>query len=268
MSTFTLVGIIGIVFVVAFFFTRIPVAYAMAIVGFLGYWYLINLNAALSLISTEMYGVFSSSSLALVPLFIFMGFIAFYAGISSKLYDTAYRIMGSMKGGLAMATVVACTAFGAICGSTTATAATMGAIGIPEMQRYNYGNRITSGSVAAGGGIGILMPPSVVLIIYGILTQLSIGELFIAGIIPAFLLMFLFILAIILYCLKNPLEVTKGEKFSIKQKMYAMLEIWETLFVFFLVMGSFSRIFHAHQGRWSRCWFTAYNCPASGKTFL
>lgn len=237
MSMYTLVGIIGILVLVAVFFTRIAVAYAMAIVGFAGYWYLTNSTAALSLLSREMYGVFSSYGLALVPLFVFMGFIAFYTGVSSKLYDMAYTIMGGVRGGLAMATIFACTAFGAICGSTTATAATMGTIGLPEMQRYNYGNRIAAGSVAAGGGIGILMPPSVVLIIYGILTQLSIGELFIAGIIPAVLVAFLFVLAIMIYCAMYPDQGAKGEKFSIRQKAFAVLEIWETVLVFLLVMG-------------------------------
>ncbi|MCF8107483.1 MAG: TRAP transporter large permease subunit, partial [Desulfohalobiaceae bacterium] len=180
MSEFALVGLIGIVVLVAIFFTGLYVAYAMAIVGFVGYAYLINIPAALTLLSRDMYSVFSSYSLALVPLFIFMGFIAFYAGVSSKLYDMADKFIGRVRGGLAMATIVACTAFGA-----TAAAATMGTIGLPEMKRFGYGDKLATGSVAAGGGIGILMPPSLILVIYGILTQLSIGKLFIAGIVPA-----------------------------------------------------------------------------------
>jgi tripartite ATP-independent transporter DctM subunit len=237
MSEFALVGLIGIVVLVAIFFTGLYVAYAMAIVGFVGYAYLINIPAALTLLSRDMYSVFSSYSLALVPLFIFMGFIAFYAGVSSKLYDMADKFIGRVRGGLAMATIVACTAFGAICGSTTATAATMGTIGLPEMKRFGYGDKLATGSVAAGGGIGILMPPSVILIIYGILTQLSIGKLFIAGIVPALLIATLFVLAIIIYCWFNPDQGPKGKIYPFRDMLYALGEIWETLLVFVLVMG-------------------------------
>ena len=229
MNEYTLVGLIGITSLILLFFTRLAVAYAMGIVGFVGYWYLTNFRAAMSLLSRDMYDVFSSYGLALVPLFVFMGFIAYYAGVSARLYDMAYKCIGQVRGGLAIATVAACTAFGAICGSTTATAATMGTIGLPEMKRYNYGNRLATGCIAAGGGIGVLMPPSVILIIYGILTQLSIGKLFIAGIIPAFLIAGLFILAIMIYCTLYPDEGAKGQSFSFKERLVAMTGIWETM---------------------------------------
>ncbi len=237
MNEYVMVGLIGIAVLLLLFFTRLAVAYAMGMVGFAGYWYLTNFTAAVSLLSRDMYDVFSSYSLALVPLFVFMGFIAYYSGVSAKLYDVAYRCMGRVRGGLAMATVAACTAFGAICGSTTATAATMGTIGLPEMKRYNYGQRLATGCVAAGGGIGVLMPPSVILIIYGILTQISIGKLFIAGIIPAFLIAGLFIVAIVVYCSMYPEQGARGEYFTLKERLFALLEIWETGVVFFVVMG-------------------------------
>ena len=237
MSEFTIVGLVGIGVLLLLFFTRLAVAYAMAMVGFAGYWYLTNLRAALTLLSRDFYDIFSSYGLALVPLFVFMGFIAFYSGVSKKLYAMAYKLMGRVKGGLAMATIGACTAFGAICGSTTATAATMGTIGLPEMKRYHYGDRLATGCVAAGGGIGVLMPPSVILIIYGILTQLSIGKLFIAGILPAFLIAALFLIAIYIYCLIYPEQGAKGESFSLGVRIKAVLEIWETILVFFVVMG-------------------------------
>ena len=237
MNEYTLVGLIGITTLILIFFTRLAVAYAMGIVGFVGYWYLTNFRAAVSLLSRDMYDVFSSYALALVPLFVFMGFIAYYSGVSARLYDMAYKCMGRVRGGLAMATVAACTAFGSICGSTTATAATMGTIGLPEMKRYNYGRRLATGCIAAGGGIGVLMPPSVILIIYGILTQLSIGKLFIAGIIPAFLIAGLFILAILIYCTIYPEEGPRGEAFSFKERLIAITEIWETMLVFLVVMG-------------------------------
>ncbi|ACN16571.1 TRAP-type C4-dicarboxylate transport system, large permease component [Desulforapulum autotrophicum HRM2] len=237
MNEYTLVGLLGVVVLLMLFFIRLAVAYSMAVVGFVGYWYLTNFKAAVSLLSRDMFDVFSSYSLALVPLFVFMGFIAYYAGVSAKLYDVANKCIGRVRGGLAMATIAACTAFGAICGSTTATAATMGTIGLPEMRRYNYGNRLATGSVAAGGGIGVLMPPSVVLIIYGILTQLSIGKLFIAGIIPAFLIAGLFIVAIVVYCAIYPDQGPRGDAFPIKERFLALFEIWETAIVFLVVMG-------------------------------
>jgi len=237
MNEFVMAGFVGITVLILFFFTRIAVAYAMAIVGFLGYWYLTNLTAALSVLSRDMFDVFSSYGLALVPLFVFMGFIAFYSGISAKLYDMAYKFMGRIRGGLAMATVAACTAFGAICGSTTATAATMGTIGLPEMKRYKYGNRLAAGCVASGGGIGALMPPSVILIIYGILTQMSIGKLFMAGILPAFLIAGLFMVAIFIYCTIYPDQGAKGEHFSGMERLKALADIWETALVFMVVMG-------------------------------
>jgi len=149
----------------------------------------------------------------------------------------AYKWTGRLRGGLAMATIAACTAFGAVCGSTTATAATIGAIAMPEMKRFNFGNRLAAGSVAAGSGLGILMPPSVILIIYGILTQISIGELFLAGIIPAFLITALFILAIIISTARHPDQGQAGQGFSLLEKLASVREIWETLLVFCLVMG-------------------------------
>ena len=237
MIDFVQVGLIGIVVLVALFFTRIAVAYALAIVGVVGYAVLTGVDSALTLLSRDIFSVFSSYGLALVPLFVFMGYIAYYAGVSKRLYDMAYKVSGRVRGGLAMATIGACTAFGAVSGSTTATAATIGSIAMPEMKRYNYGNRLAAGVVAAGSGLGILMPPSVILIIYGILTQISIGKLFLAGIIPAFFIALLFIATIMVYCAFFPDQGSKGERFVLRETMLALFEIWETLFVFLLVMG-------------------------------
>ncbi len=234
---FMLYGIIGIILLMVLFFLRVPVAYALAIVGIVGYGALTTPSSALSLLSSDIYGVFSSYGLALVPLFIFMGFLAYYAGVSKRLYDMAYKLTSGIRGGLAIGTVIACTAFGAVCGSTTATAATIGSIAIPEMKRYNYGNKLSAGAVAAGSGLGILMPPSVVFIIYGILTQVSIGKLFLAGIIPALLITLLFSLAVYVYALIFPSEAPKGETFTLKERLSSIKEVWETLLIFSLVMG-------------------------------
>ena len=136
-----------------------------------------------------------------------------------------------------MATVAACSAFGAVCGSGTATAATMATIGLPEMKRYGYGSELATGSVAAGGGLGTLMPPSVVLIIYGIMTEQSIGRLFVAGIVPAFMVTVLFCVAVVIFVLIKPEQGPRGEKFTIGQMLYSLGELWETVAVFLLVMG-------------------------------
>ena len=237
MSEFLTVGIVGITVLIALFFTGMPVAYVMSIVGFLGYSYLTNWEAGLRVLSLDIYGVFSSYGLTLIPLFVFMGYIAFYAGISSSLYDAAYKFVGRFRGGLAMATVAACSVFGAVCGSATATTATMGTIGLPEMKRYNYKSELATGCVASGGGLGSLMPPSVVLIIYGLLTEQSIGTLFLAGIFPAIFISMLFIMAINIYCRMKPDQGAKGEKFSPKEMLFALGELWETLAVFLIVMG-------------------------------
>ena len=178
----TLIGVIGIILMVGVFMTRMPVAYVMATVGFLGFTVMASLNAGLNLLAKDFYEVFSSYGLTTIPLFILMGQLAFNSGISSKLYEAGYKFLGHKKGGLAIATVSACTAFGAVCGSSAATAATMATVGLPEMKKFNYRDELAAGSVASGGGLGMIMPPSVVLIVYGILTEQSIGKLFMAGI--------------------------------------------------------------------------------------
>lgn len=237
MSEFTIVGIIGIVVLIIVLFTRMAVAYAMALVGFIGFSYLTNLKAGLRLLSTDVFSVFSSYGLTLIPLFVFMGYIAFYAGVSTSLYDVANKFIGRVRGGLAMATVAACAAFGAVCGSATATTATMGTIGLPEMERYKYGSELATGCVASGGGLGSLMPPSVVLIVYGILTEQSIGALFVAGVLPAIFITLLFMAAIRIYCAIKPEQGPKGEKFTLKEMILSLKELWETLAVFLFVMG-------------------------------
>jgi tripartite ATP-independent transporter DctM subunit len=206
-------------------------------VGFVGFSIVINTDAGLVLLSRNIYETFDSYDLTTIPLFILMGQLGFNSGISKRLYDAGYKFLGSIRGGLAMATVTACTAFGAVCGSSPATAATMATVGLPEMKRYNYNDELATGSVASGGGIGMIMPPSVVLIIYGILTEQSIGALFVAGIFPALLVTLLFIICIYIRCRISPEQGPKGEHFSWPQKMRSLLGLIETLIVFVLVIG-------------------------------
>lgn len=233
----TLIGIIGIILMLLLFMSRMPVAYAMALVGFVGFSYMVSLQGALNLLAKDYYDNFSSYGLSTVPLFILMGQLAFNAGISSRLYEAAYKFLGSTRGGLAIASVSACTAFGAVCGSSTATAATMATVGLPEMKRFDYADELSAGSLASGGGLGMIMPPSVVLIIYGVLTEQSIGKLFVAGIVPALLVTALFIVTILIWCTIAADQGPRGESFSWKERINSLWGMGETLLVFALVMG-------------------------------
>ncbi len=233
----TLIGILGILIMILMFLTRMPVAFVMATVGFVGFSVVISTDAGLVLLSRNIYETFDSYDLTTIPLFILMGQLGFNSGISKRLYDAGYKFLGSIRGGLAMATVTACTAFGAVCGSSPATAATMATVGLPEMKRYNYDDELATGSVASGGGIGMIMPPSVVLIIYGILTEQSIGALFVAGIFPALLVTLLFILCIYIRCRISPDQGPRGEHFSWPEKFTSLLGLIETLIIFVLVIG-------------------------------
>jgi tripartite ATP-independent transporter DctM subunit len=233
----TLIGALGIVLMLLIFMTRMPVAYVMMLVGFLGFSYMVSWNAGLNLLSRNVYEAFSSYGLTTIPLFILMGQFAFNSGISRRLYDTAFKFLGSTRGGLAMATVSACTAFGAVCGSSPATAATMATVGLPEMKRYGYADELATGAVASGGGLGMIMPPSVVLIVYGVLTEQSIGALFVAGIVPAIIMTGLFILCIYVQCRIAPDQGPPGESFTWKQKLRSLTGMADTTSVFILVMG-------------------------------
>ncbi|MEW6666134.1 MAG: TRAP transporter large permease [Thermodesulfobacteriota bacterium] len=231
------VGIIGIVFLVAILFTKFPVAFCMALVGVLGFGYLVSPEAALNIIIKDFYTIFSSYDLTVVPLFVFMGQILFYAGISRKLYDAALAWFGHFKGGLAMATVGACAGFAAICGSTNATAATMASVTLPEMKRLGYRDELATGTVAAGGSLGILIPPSTIFIVYGIMTEQSIGKLFMAGVLPGALLSLLFMLTIYIWVTLRPEIAPRAEKQSLKTKLKALSGTAETIVLFVVVMG-------------------------------
>ncbi|HDS15618.1 MAG TPA: TRAP transporter large permease subunit, partial [Proteobacteria bacterium] len=238
------IGLIGIALLFLLLFARIPVGFAMAIVGFAGFVQLVNLNAALSLLARDVFSTFGAYGLTVIPLFIFMGQVSFHAGISRRLYDTAYAFIGHRPGGLSMATIGACTAFGAICGSSPATAATMATVALPEMKRYHYSMELAAGAVASGGSLGMLIPPSVVFIVYGIMTEQSIGKLFMAGILPGLLIAFLFCLAILYTCKRHPEFGPPGPKSSWSQRRQSLKGTGETLLLFALVMvGLFAGFF-------------------------
>ncbi|MBU0985649.1 MAG: TRAP transporter large permease [Proteobacteria bacterium] len=233
----TTIGIIGIFALILLLYSKMPVGFAMGFLGILGFSYVVSLNAGLNLLARDVWDVFSSYNLTVIPLFVFMGQIAFHAGISRRLYDSAYVLLGHRRGGLAMTTVGACAAFSAISGSTNATAATMATVAIPEMKRYGYDMRLATGTVAAAGSLGILIPPSVIFIVYGIMTEQSIGKLFAAGILPGILLCALFMLTIHIQVRINPSLAPPGPKTSFKQKFKSFAGVLETLLLFALVMG-------------------------------
>ena len=191
----------------------------------------------MALLVRDVWDVFSSYGLTVIPLFVFMGQIAFHSGISRRLYDSAYVFLGHRPGGLAMATVGACAGFSAISGSTNATAATMATVTLPEMKRYKYDMGLATGTVAAAGSLGILIPPSVVFIVYGILTEQSIGKLFAAGILPGILLAALFIAVIYIRVRNNPSLAPAGPKTTWDQRVRSFGGVAETLFIFAMVMG-------------------------------
>ena len=234
----TLVGIIGIILLlVVLFFLGMSVGFAMGIVGFCGFWYVVSFKAAINMVGADIWTTFSSYGLTVIPLFVFLGYIAFNSGIAERLYNAAYMWFGHMRGGLAIATIGADELFAAICGSNTATAATMGKVALPQMQKYNYDNMLSSGTVVTGGTLGTVMPPSVVLIVIGLQTEQSIVKLFLAGILPAVVLGILFVLTIFVLCRINPNYGPAGPKASLKDKIKSLTGVIEAIAIFILVIG-------------------------------
>ena len=233
----TLVGVLGIVALFVLIFSRIPVGFVMALVGVAGFAYITNVDAAMSMMVKDVFEVFGSYNLTVMPLFILMGQLAFHAGISTRLFNVAYKMIGHWPGGMAIATIGACAGFSSICGSTNATAATMASVTLPEMKKYGYRDSIATGVVAAGGSLGILIPPSVVFILYGIMTEQSIGSLFMAGILPGIVLTLLFMAVVMVWAVMDPTVAPRGPKATFKEKIKALGGVFETLVLFILVMG-------------------------------
>jgi C4-dicarboxylate transporter DctM subunit len=231
------VGIFAVVILILIIFTGMPIAFVMALVGFLGYAYIVSPGAAFGSFGTALYNYAANFTMSVVPLFILMGEFAFRAGLTRQLYDTAYKWLGHLPGGMAMATIGGCAGFSSICGSTIATAATMGVVALPEMKRYKYDDALATGCVAAGGTLGIMIPPSIGFVVYGIIANTSIAKLFISGILPGILLAILFMIAIYVMCRRNLVLGPPGEKTSIKEKFVSFKGTWTVLLLFFLVIG-------------------------------
>ena len=231
------IGLLGLGIVLILFLTGIELGFAMALVGFIGFSFLVSAKAGLNLLAKDFFDVFASYGFTVIPLFVLMGQIAFNAGIAKRLYDASYRFIGHIPGGLAMATVAGATVFKAICGSSPATAATFASVAVPEMDRYNYDKKLSTGIVATVGTLGILIPPSVTLIVFGIITEQSIGKLFLAGIVPGLMIAFFFICIIYVWCKMNPALGPKGERSTWKQRFASLPEVLWVVGVFLLVIG-------------------------------
>ena len=232
--TLAFIGFAAVLFLV---FLRMPIAIAMGIVGITGYSQLTNFKASISMASRLVIDTAQDYGLSVVPLFILMGLFVNKGGLSRELYQVSYVFMGHMRGGLAMATICACAGFSAICGSSLATAATMSKVAMPQMRKYGYSDRLSTASIAAGGTLGILIPPSVILVIYGLLTETSIGKLFIAGIIPGLLGVLFYLVAVRYTVMRDPKAGPAGTHSSWSERFAALRGVWAVLLLFFIVIG-------------------------------
>jgi C4-dicarboxylate transporter DctM subunit len=231
------IGYIGIAILIVLLFSGVHIGVAMGLIGFLGMAFISGWPAGLAILKTVPFTTFANYGMSVVPLFILMGSFCFYSGISKDLYDSVHKWLGQLRGGLAMATVGACAGFAALSGSSLATAATMGTVSLPEMKRHKYDPMLAAGCIAAGGSIGILIPPSVPLIIYGILANQSVGKLFMAGIIPGILEAVFYMVTIYILCLIKPAIGPKGPKSSFREKVVSLKGTWSVFFLFILVIG-------------------------------
>lgn len=233
-----IIGISGIVILLlVLFLLGTPVGFAMGIVGFLGFSLMISMKAGLNMVGSVLWSTFSSYGLTVIPLFIFMGQVAFYSGVNEQLYNAAYKWVGHIRGGLAMATVMACSAFAAICGSNAATAATMTTVALPQMNKFKYEPKLSTGAIACGSTLGVVIPPSVVLIVIGLSTEQSIARLFHGAIGAGIILAFLLTFSVYAICRIYPTWGPIGPKVGWFEKIRALTGALEMLILFLLVMS-------------------------------
>jgi tripartite ATP-independent transporter DctM subunit len=236
MSEYT-VGMIGVAILIIFLFSRMPIGFVLILVGFLGFSLVGGLKSGLGLLMTVPYQTGSFYPFSVIPLFLFMGELAGTSGQSENLYRAIYKCIGPLRGGLAISTVAACAAFGAVSGSSIATAAIFGTVSLPEMRRYGYDVKLATGTVASGGTLAILIPPSLSFLLYGLLTGESIGKLFIAGFIPGIILATLLSAYIYTRCRLNPAFGPPGPSTSFKDKLISVKNTWVTALLFLMVIG-------------------------------
>ena len=235
---------IGFIVVLVLVLLRMPIAIAMGVVGIIGYGQETTLKASISMAGRLIIDTAQDYGLSVVPLFILMGLFVNKGGLSRELYRVSYVFLGHFRGGLAMATIMACGGFAAICGSSLATAATMSKVALPEMRKYGYSDELSTASIAAGGTLGILIPPSVILVIYGLLTETSIGKLFIAGVIPGIIGILFYLAAVRFIVMRNSAAGPAGEVSSWKERFEAFKDVWAVSALFILVIGGLYGLFN------------------------
>ena len=230
-------ALISFAILIALLFLRVPVAFSMAAVGIFGFAQYVSWPGTLSMVGRLAYDTAQSSELSVIPLFVLMGSFITRAGLADELYTAAHAWIGHKRGGLAMATIISCGGFSAVCGSSVATAATMSKVAMPPMRRYKYADTLATGAIAAGGTLGILIPPSVIMVIYGIMTSTDIGALFIAGIVPGVLGIIGYNIAISIVTRMNPEIGPPGKRSSWKERFQALSQVWGVLLLFLIVIG-------------------------------
>lgn len=230
-------ALIGFVAVLALVLLRMPIAFAMGLVGMVGYMHLNSFRGAVSMVGRLIIDTAQDYGLSVVPLFILMGLFVNKGGLSRELYQVSYAFLGHLRGGLSMATICACAGFSAICGSSLATAATMSKVAMPQMRKYGYDDSLSTASIAAGGTLGILIPPSVILVIYGLLTETSIGKLFLAGVIPGLIGVLFYLGAVRWTVARKPESGPAGERTGWAERLIALKGVWAVMLLFFLVIG-------------------------------
>lgn len=235
--SFTLVALIGIAGMLVIMLFRMPVAFALMLAGLLGSAYMIGTPAALQLLAADTYRQFTSYGLSVIPLFVLMGQVAFRSGISERLYATAYKWIGSLPGGVAATTILASIGFSTVSGSNSATTATMGAVALPEMKKYDYDPALSGGSVAIGGTLGVLIPPSTALIIIAIQSEQSISRLFVAALIPGLIVGALLVVSVLVLCWRRPALGPPGPKVGWGERFRSLTGVTEALLLFALVIG-------------------------------
>ncbi len=232
-----ILGVLGFGFLFLLMFLGIPIGISMIVTALTGITYLAGWDAALGILQTVPYTTIAHYSLCMIPLFLLMGSFSFHGGLSSDLYFGANKWVGRQPGGLAMATVAGCAGFAAVTGNSVASVATMGRIALPEMKKYKYDPALATGVIAAGGTMGILIPPSIPLVVFGLLTEQSIGKLFFAGFIPGILEALFYMGVIYIRCKSNPLLGPRGPKVNFIEKLMSLKMFWMTGLLFILVLG-------------------------------
>ncbi|MGI6308462.1 MAG: TRAP transporter large permease [Dethiobacteria bacterium] len=251
-------GIIGTLGVFFLLILGMPIALALMLIGFLGIWYLASFQAALPVVARTVYEVSSTYSYIVIPLFLIMGSFASVSGLIEDLYNVFDKWLRRLPGGLAAATIAACAGFSAVSGSSVATAAAMSGIAYPEMRKYNYSPRLATGTIAGGGTLGFLIPPSIGFVVFGMLTEQSVGKLLIAGILPGIILAATFIALVVLQVKRDPsLAPANPEPVSWREKFLVLKNVWEIVLVFLVVMGGI------YLG-----WFTPSEAGAAGAALL